>query len=492
MIILKYNTLSPESLFRIERQYLRWVDDNSSVRSFASATELNVLDFSCTEDLYGFILGMFAKLRVFDTLNITTSQFLDFLIDVDKTYNDTPYHSFFHATDVVVVLYYILMDLKAKRYLTDLEIATLFVSTICHDAGHTGYNNDYHVKLKTELAIRYNNRSVLESLSVEISLDLIQKHGISMIDKTILRNLILSTDMTFHYDLLQEANALEDILSSVNLWDEDENDVVRETETLSINSQLDFIQYDDDEEEEEEDNRYTILDDKQRLSFMKILLHAADISNTVRVWPISKQWSDLIVQEFFRQGDAEKEAGFQVSPGMDRELATQASISLKFGDYVVKPYFEAVAGLLPSARIFLDVLEENREEWAKLKASPFATSITNYFNGFLQQRFSNVHSKPLSRRVNVPAGTVALPSPSNSSTNSVNKPMPILRTSSHSNLLISPQSSTSSELRRNSADHRNKQNTSQEYGNHHRYDQFKLYLDEDINSSTTTATDIPK
>lgn len=110
------------------------------MRSYALATELNVLDFSCTEDLYGFILGMFDKLRVFDTLNITTSQFLDFLIDVDKTYNDTPYHSFFHATDVVVVLYYILMDLKAKRYLTDLEIATLFVSTICHDAGHVSDN----------------------------------------------------------------------------------------------------------------------------------------------------------------------------------------------------------------------------------------------------------------------------------------------------------------------------------------------------------------
>lgn len=331
---------------------------------------------------------------------------------------------------------------------------------------------------------------MLESLSVDIALDLINKHGISMIDKTTLRHLILSTDMTFHYDLLQEANALEDILSSVNLWDEEENDVVRGIETLPINSQLDFSQYDDDEEEEDEDNRYTILDDKQRLSFMKILLHAADISNTVRVWPISKQWSDLIVQEFFRQGDAEKEAGFQVSPGMDRELATQASISLKFGDYVVKPYFEAVAGLLPSARIFLDVLEDNREEWAKLKASPFATSITNYFNGFLQQRFSNTYSKPLSRRVNVPAGTVALPLPSNNPASSVNKPMPILRTSSHSNLLISPQSSTSSELRRNSADHRNKQNTTtQEFDNRHRFDQFKLYLDEDLNSSTTTATD---
>ena len=99
-------------------------------------TEFNVLDFNSTEDLYGYLLGMLDRLGVFDTLDMTASQCLDFLIDVDNTYNNTPYHSFFHATDVVVVLYYILNDLKARRYLTNMEIATLFISAICHDAGH--------------------------------------------------------------------------------------------------------------------------------------------------------------------------------------------------------------------------------------------------------------------------------------------------------------------------------------------------------------------
>jgi hypothetical protein len=109
--------------------------DNNS-RSSVPTTELNVLDASSTEELYGYLLGMFDKLQVLDTLNITTSKFLDFLIDVEKKYYDTPYHSFYHAADVVVVLYYIIVDLKAKKYLSNLEIATLFISAICHDAGH--------------------------------------------------------------------------------------------------------------------------------------------------------------------------------------------------------------------------------------------------------------------------------------------------------------------------------------------------------------------
>ncbi|KAL0580276.1 hypothetical protein ABG067_008570, partial [Albugo candida] len=46
-----------------------------------------------------------------------------------------------------------------KQYLTNMEIATLFISAICHDAGHSGLNNDYYVKLKTEIAIRYNYTS---------------------------------------------------------------------------------------------------------------------------------------------------------------------------------------------------------------------------------------------------------------------------------------------------------------------------------------------
>lgn len=269
-----------------------------------------------------------------------------------------------------------------------------------------------------------------------------------MIDTAKLRQLILSTDMTFHYDLLQEANNLEDVLSLVNLWDEEEekDDDRISTETLSITEH-------DEDGEDNHNNRSSMLDDQQKLSFMKIVLHAADISNTVRIWPISKQWSDLIVQEFFQQGDAEKEHGLQVSPGMNRELATQPSISLKFGDYLVKPYFEAVTNLLPSARIFLTILQENRLEWLRLKESPLSSSITH---SFLQHRpSSNTHS----RRVNVPAGTIALPnSPTTSTTpHSIlhTKPMPILRTSSHSNLLISPpESSTSAELRRKSVDHR--------------------------------------
>ncbi|KAI9470780.1 MAG: hypothetical protein EXX96DRAFT_597566 [Benjaminiella poitrasii] len=347
---------------------------------------------------------MFTKLDILETLNLTHSQLLDFLIDVQETYQDTPYHSFYHAVDIIVVLYYIIIHLEAKKYLTDMDISLLFMAAVCHDAGHTGYNNDFHVKLNTELAIRYHQTSVLESLSVDITFELFEKHHFRLNTQQLasIRKLILSTDMAFHYDLLTEATALEDVFSTVRSC-------------------------------------------TQQQSFACILLHAADISNTVRIWPISKQWSDLIVQEFFRQGDAEKTARLQVSPGMDRDLVTQPSISLKFGDFVARPYFEALADLLPRATIFLNHLEENREEWQKLKQSPLSTSITTYISYRHDQQ-----------KVSVPAGTVLLPVATHAAKSSFynSKPMPIVRATSHSSLLLAvPQSSASSDLRRKSVDH---------------------------------------
>ncbi|KAI9497453.1 hypothetical protein BDB00DRAFT_756488, partial [Zychaea mexicana] len=287
----------------------------------------NVLNYGRT-DLYGHLLGMFAELHVLDALDITPSQLLDFLIDVDTTYLSAPYHSFYHAVDIVTMLYYMLVELEAERYLSSLDIAALLLAALCHDAGHPGYNNLYQVNFKTDLASRYSNTSVLESYSVDITRDLLHRHKL-------LKNLGTGP----------KKNRTKNQPSHL-----DEGDASGEVS-----------------QDGNRKNNGGLLNDTHRQSLSRILLHAADISNTVRPWPISKQWSDLIVQEFFRQGDAEKAAGLEVSPGMDRDQSTQPNISLKFGDLLVQPYFQALAAFLPSARVFLDTLAENRCEWERLK-----------------------------------------------------------------------------------------------------------------------------
>ncbi|KAI8140868.1 hypothetical protein BJV82DRAFT_621434 [Fennellomyces sp. T-0311] len=399
MLILKFNTLSAHDLFAIERRLLRWQNRRPSI-----SLTLNVLDYGRT-DIYGHLLGLFAELHVLDALDISPSQLLDFFIDVDTTYLNAPYHSFYHAVDIVTMLYYMLIELEAEQYLSRLDIAVLLLAALCHDAGHPGYNNLYQVNFKTELASRYSNTSVLESYSVDITRKLLHRHkllknlGTGQSSSSIssswsedtfcdaIENLILSTDMVYHYELQEQLGLLEDLLTTSDEEQDDDDDDA-------------YYSWDDDFELEEEHRR----------SLSRILLHAADISNTVRPWPISKQWSDLIVQEFFQQGDVEKAAGLEVSPGMDRDQSTQPNISLKFGDFVVQPYFEALAALLPSARIFLNTLAENRCEWERLKDCPqpcCSISTERQFPSSLlpPQPIPN----PSGRRVSVAAGMVVIP-----------------------------------------------------------------------------------
>ncbi|KAI7859904.1 hypothetical protein BDC45DRAFT_563936 [Circinella umbellata] len=419
MLILKYNALSAHDLFAIERRLIRWQNRRPTVN-----LHLNVLEYKRT-DLYGHLLGMFIQLDITKAMDITPSQLLDFFIDVDTTYLNAPYHSFYHAVDIVTMLYYMLVELEAEQYLSRLEIAVLLLAALCHDAGHPGYNNLYQVNFKTDLALRYSNTSVLESYSVDITRDLLYKHKLlknltkkhqqnnnndnkkKSTDQNNLsftcnnsndnnnnnncwseqefieaiKNLILSTDMVYHYELEQQLGVLEDLLTTSSSSceeeeeededDDDDNDFYysswEEDDSFSVVEEESVI-------ENNNNNDEFLLQKNHRQNLSRVLLHAADISNTVRPWPISKQWSDLIVQEFFRQGDAEKSAGLDVSPGMDRDQSTQPNISLQFGDLLVQPYFQALAAFLPSARIFLGTLAENRCEWERLKDYPNITS----------------------------------------------------------------------------------------------------------------------
>lgn len=49
------------------------------------------------------------------------------------------------------------------------------------------------------------------------------------------------------------------------------------------------------------------------------ILHASDISTSLRDFDVSAQWADLLFEEFFNQGDTEKALGLEVSMLCDRE-----------------------------------------------------------------------------------------------------------------------------------------------------------------------------
>jgi hypothetical protein len=157
-----------------------------------------------------------------------------------------------------------------------------------------------------------------------------------------------------------------------------------------------------------------IMEPQQRLILCQIVLHAADISNALRPWPICLSWSNLVCEEFFCQGEAERAHGLPVSPNMDRSQVSQTTIGLQFGDFVVSPYFEIFAALFPKADEFLNELASNRAQWIKMEEEIEAQKMLHPPEEGNQRLPSNMLPdrpiiNPSGRRVSVAAGMVIIP-----------------------------------------------------------------------------------
>lgn len=77
---------------------------------------------------------------------------------------------------------------------------------------------------------------------------------------------------------------------------------------------------------------------------------------------ICRSWNERILEEYWRQGDKEKEQGLEISPMCDRSNVTIEKSQVGFIDYIVHPLFETWAELVyPDAQEILDQLEDNRQ-----------------------------------------------------------------------------------------------------------------------------------
>lgn len=77
-----------------------------------------------------------------------------------------------------------------------------------------------------------------------------------------------------------------------------------------------------------------------------VLIKVADISNEARPMEVAEPWLDQLLQEFFKQSDAEKLEGLPVTPFMDRDKVTKPSSQCSFIGLVLLPLFESLGELL--------------------------------------------------------------------------------------------------------------------------------------------------
>ena len=284
---------------------------------------------------------------------IPYNKFEHFVYEISRGYHrENPYHTDLHAADMLqsIFVYNMYSKFQTTLGLIELDLLSIFVSAIIHDYGHPGLNNNYLIKTKDDLAIKYNDISVLENYHVSEAFNIILKKpdnnifiNLSVDDFRMCRKIIiecvLGTDMTLHNKKYQ---AFKRRLQSENIKNGKNIDKL-------------FLKND------------PIHSYDLKIEFLSFILHAADISNPTKPLPIYKEWAQRCVEEFFKQGDLEKKMGMPISFNCDRDTVSLPQSQLGFMDVIVTPLFKILNEYFPQLSFTLDNLKTNYDYYKNIK-----------------------------------------------------------------------------------------------------------------------------
>lgn len=147
------------------------------------------------------------------------------------------------------------------------DIMSYIISGACHDVGHPGFSSPFLIEKNDEIAIRYNDISVLENFHVALSFEILsidkfnifqnlEKEDFKKVRKTMI-GAILATDMALHFSKI---GILKTKLAS-------------------------------------EDLNYTAPDEKKFIC--EQFFHLCDISNATKMFDVCEKWTNLLFEEFY-------------------------------------------------------------------------------------------------------------------------------------------------------------------------------------------------
>lgn len=79
---------------------------------------------------------------------------------------------------------------------------------------------------------------------------------------------------------------------------------------------------------------------------LQLVLHCCDISHPAKKWDLHHKWTMLLLEEFFRQGDLERELGLPFSPLCDRNNTLVAESQIGFIEFIVEPSMAVCSDML--------------------------------------------------------------------------------------------------------------------------------------------------
>ncbi|KAG7464064.1 hypothetical protein MATL_G00183340 [Megalops atlanticus] len=267
------------------------------------------------------VYELLTRYDLISRFRIPVSSLVSFVeaLEVGYSKHKNPYHNLTHAADVTQTAHFLMLHTGIMHWLTELEILAMVFAAAIHDFEHTGTTNNFHIQTRSEVAILYNDRSVLENHHVSAAYRLMQEDEMNILVnlskddwrelRALVIEMVMSTDMSCHF---QQIKTMRSSLQQPEGID--------------------------------------------KAKALSLMLHAADISHPAKSWRLHYRWTRALMEEFFRQGDKEAELGLPFSPLCDRKTTMIAQSQIGFIDFIVEPTFSVLID--STEKIITPLIEE--------------------------------------------------------------------------------------------------------------------------------------
>jgi len=309
----------------------------------------------------------------------------NFLNEAESGYvKSAPYHNWFHAVDCTHAVYRLLQLIVSEAFLSREERYALLASAVCHDLGHPGLNNVFLIETSHELALKYNDKSPLENMHCSKMFELVSQarcNIFSTLSKTqyydvrkVCIEAILHTDNAQHFTMVKDVQMLYEVNSQ--LWDAARQLFLQEDGECLAQEAVDCLRQ-----------------NESRKLIVNLVLHASDISNSMKPFRISRIWAWQVLEEFFQQGDAEARLGVPVQALNDRAAVNRPFSQVGFIEFLVSPLIFAAMRVLPQTEHLAKQMLMNARSWQKQWENEGKTPPSDADKKALAERISKMEGK---------------------------------------------------------------------------------------------------
>eukprot|EP00741_Cyanophora_paradoxa_P022556 tig00000248_g21781.t1 len=387
---------------------------------------------------------------VFSALGVDPAVFRAFAAAIEQGYNPVPYHTSTHAADVVQAMHFLVASGGLRPHLRTVDVLAAIpllpslsspatsgcpwtgppparppppppprppTAAVVHDVSHSGRNNGFEIATQSEVALLYNDQSVLENASLTRTFGLLRgpqtdflahfskeqapaapppappppalaalplaptfapTHSLALrcrsdqrVDfrRTVVAA-VLATDMARHFEKLAEFKTRTRVIATTMeaARAAGREDSGRAASTRSNLPAVPLLAAADPQPFSEAD----------RNLYLAMCLKVADISNAARPRYQHVEWTNRVNEEFHQQGDEEKRLGLPVSAYCDRNTAIVSQTTAGFLSFLALPLFNAWASRFPASRFLVEYAEKNLWHWkgGPPKPAPAAAAVS--------------------------------------------------------------------------------------------------------------------